>query len=100
MADSIKNIRNFIFGKPQEKQGYGTPYQVTVNGSLQAAGGEVTGKNKIPDAQEINQIEMAEGLVNQLVDKINAFFNTKWAEYKKLAESTPLKTFKEYKPVE
>jgi hypothetical protein len=100
MTDSIKNIRNFIFGKPQEKQGYGTPYQLTVNERLQSARGEVQGKNKIPDAQEINQIEMAETLVNQVVEKTNTFFNTKWMEYKKLAESTPLKTFKEFKPVE
>ena len=37
MTDSIKSIRNFIFGKPQEKQGYGSPYQLTVNAKLQTA---------------------------------------------------------------
>ena len=100
MTDSIKNIRNFIFGKPQEKQGYGTPYQLTVNERLQAARSEVSGKNKIPDAQEINQIEMAETMVNRAVEKSNAFFNTQWAAYKQQAENTPLKIFKEFKPVE
>jgi photosystem II stability/assembly factor-like uncharacterized protein len=100
MTDSIKNIRNFIFGKPQEKQGYGTPYQLTVNERLQAARSEVSGKNKIPDAQEINQVEMAETMVSRAVEKSNAFFTTQWAAYKQQAENTPLKIFKEIKPVE
>ncbi len=100
MTDSIKNIRNFIFGKPQEKQGYGAVYQLTVSDKLQAASGEVLGKSKIPDTQEINQIEIAEILVTQAVDKANTFFTTKWEAYKKLAENTPLKAFKEYKTID
>jgi hypothetical protein len=100
MTDSVKNIRNFIFGKPQEKQGYGTVYQLTVNDKLQTARGEVLGKNKIPDAQELNQITIAETLIAQAVEKANAFFTTKWADYQKLAEGTPMKVFKEYKAVE
>ncbi len=100
MTDSIKNIRNFIFGKPQEKQGYGSPYQLRVNEKLQTARGEVLGKNKIPDTQEINQIEIAETLVAQAVEKANVFFTTKWADYKKQAEATPMNVFKEYKAIE
>lgn len=100
MTDSIKNIRNFIFGKPQEKQGYGSPYQLTVNEKLQTARGAVLSKNKMPDAQEINQIEIAEALITQTVEKTNAFFTTAWSAYQKLAEATPVKVFKEYKPVE
>lgn len=100
ITDSIKNIRNFIFGKPQEKQGYGTVYQLTVSDKLQAAISEVLGKSKIPDTQEINQIEIAETLVTQAVEKANTFFTTKWENYKKLAETTPLKAFKEYKTID
>ncbi len=100
MTDSIKSIRNFIFGTPQEKQGYGSPFQVTVNGSLRDARGEVMGKIKIPDAQEIRLTEEAEGLVNEAVQKTNAFFNGKWDEYQKLVNSIPIKLFKEYKVID
>ena len=100
MTDSMKNIRNFIFGKPQEKQGYGSPYQVTANGSLGDARNEVLGKTKIPDAQELRMTENAEGLVNEAVQKTNAFFNGPWMQYQKLAETTPRKLFKEYKELE
>ncbi len=100
MTDSIKNIRYFIFGKPQEKQGYGTVYQLTVIDKMQAARGEVLGKNKIPAAQELNQVEIAEVLVAEAIQKANTFFTTKWMAYQKLAEATPMKIFKDYKPVE
>ena len=100
MTDSIKSIRHFIFGKPQEKQGYGSPYQLMVIDKLRTARSEVLGKNKIPDAQEINQIEIAEALVAEAVQKANTFFGSHWAGFQKLAEITPMKIFKEYKKVE
>jgi len=100
MTDSIKSIRNLIFGKPQEKQGYGSPYQVTVNGRIQDARGEITGKDKIPDAQETGLVEMAETMVQRAVEKANSFFSAQWAAYQKQAEATPVKIFKEFKPLE
>jgi hypothetical protein len=100
MTDSIKSIRNFIFGKPQEKQGYGAVYQVTANGILNEARQEVLNKTKIPDSQETRMAEEAEGLVSEAVQKANAFFTGKWRAYQQQAESTPVKLFKEYKPVE
>lgn len=100
MTDSMKTIRNFIFGKPQEKQGYGSPYQLTVNGKLGEARNEVMGKTKIPDAQELRLAEEAESLVNEAVQKANAFFSGPWVQYQQLAESTPRKIFKEFKVIE
>ena len=100
MTDSIKNIRNYIFGKKQEKQGYGTPYQVTVYGRLQDANQAVTGKNKIPDAQEIRLTEEAEFLVSDVVKRTNNFFATKWKDYQTAVETSQIKLFKEVKPVE
>jgi hypothetical protein len=100
MTDSIKNIRDFILGKKQEKQGYGTPYQVTANGKLNEARFSVAGKNKIPDAQEERLANEAELLVQQAVDRANNFFATRWKEYQQLVEGSPIKLFKEIKPVE
>jgi hypothetical protein len=100
MKDSIKNIRNFIFGKPQEKQGYGSPFQITVSGVLGEAVSEVQQKTKIPDQQEMRMAAEAEGLVNEAIQKTNAFFNGKWEEYKTLVEKTQVKLFKPYKVIE
>ena len=100
MTDSMKSIRNFILGKPMEKQGTGSPYQVTANGSVNKSRSEVLSKTKIPGPQEIRLIEEAEGLVNEAVQKANAFFNGPWLQYQKLAETTPRKIFKEYRAIE
>ncbi len=100
MNDSIKAIRHYIFGKPQEKQGYGTPYQVTVNGRLQEATFGIGGRNKIPDAQEIRLTEEAEFLVNDAVKRTNNFFSTKWKEYQTAVETAQIKLFKEMKVIE
>jgi hypothetical protein len=100
MTDSIKNIRDYIFGKKQEKQGYGTPYQVTVNGRLRDANQALTGKNKIPDAQEIRLTEEAEFLINDVVKRTNNFFATKWKEYQAAVEGAQIKLFREVKPLD
>ena len=100
MTDSIKNIRNFILGKAQEKQGYGAPPQITANGKLNEARQEVLGKSKIPDQQEIRMTEEAEGLVREAVKKANQFFAGLWQQYKSLADNTPLKLFREFKEIE
>ncbi len=100
MLDSIKKIRNFIQGKPPEKQGYGVPYEVTVTEKLREARNEVMRKNKIPDAQEFGLIEIAEGLVTEAAQKANTFFAGKWKAYQKQAENTPMNIFKVFKPIE
>ncbi len=100
MTDSIKALRHFIFGKPQEKQGYGTVPQITASRKLNEARFEVLGKAKIPDAQEERMAADAEALVAEAVKKANAFFTGRWREYQQQAEATPLKLFKEVKLVE
>jgi hypothetical protein len=100
MMDSIKNIRNFILGKPQEKQGYGSPYQIIVNDKLQEANWEIMRKEKIPAQQEIRLIEMAESLVNDAIKKSNLFFDGPWKKYEQHANANPIKLFKSYQPIE
>jgi hypothetical protein len=99
MADSVKNIRNYIFGKKQEKQGYGTPYEVTVNARLQEANQSVAGKNKIPDAQEMRLTEEAEFLVGDVAQRTNNFFATKWKDFQNAVENSKIKLFKEERPI-
>jgi hypothetical protein len=100
MNDSIKNIRNYIFGKAQDRQGYGTPYQVTVNGRLQEATFGIAGRNKIPDAQEMRLTDEAEFLVNDVTKRTNNFFATKWKEFQTAVETAQIKLFKEVKMIE
>jgi hypothetical protein len=100
MQDSIKNIREFMNGKTREKQGYGSPYQVTVTGKLREAQFLITGKNAMPGAQEEQAVALAESLVKQVLSKVNAFTTGPWADYRKLADTNPVKLFTDLKPLE
>ncbi|MCA0382385.1 MAG: hypothetical protein LCH58_09505 [Bacteroidetes bacterium] len=93
MQDSIKAIREFINGKRQEKQGYGTAYQLTVMTKLREPQMLIMGKRTLPGAQEEKALEVAAAMVQQAVDKVNALSNGAWKNYRQLAESTPIKLF-------
>lgn len=100
MLDTIKLIREQLNGVPQEKQGYGNIPQVTVNSVLQEARGTAMGKGAIPGAQEERLIAEAEKMVDDVVKRTNAFFEGAWKGYRVLAESAPVKLFKDYKVIE
>lgn len=100
MLDSIKVIREQLNGVPQDKQGYGNIPQVTVNSVLQEARSTAMGKGSIPGAQEERLIAEAEKMVDDVVKRTNAFFEGAWKGYRTLAESAPVKLFKDYKVIE
>ncbi len=100
MADSIKALRELLTGVPQEKQGYGNIPQVTVNSVLGEARSYIMGKEVVPGPQEERLMTDAENLVASVLQRANAFFDGKWKQYRALAESTPVKIFKDYKPIE
>jgi photosystem II stability/assembly factor-like uncharacterized protein len=99
MQDDIKKIREFISGKPQEKQGYGTVPQITVMNQMQQANQYIGSKSIAPGAQEIMLVERAEKIMDEAIQKINGFFDGKWKGFRQQAESTPLKLFKDYTPI-
>jgi hypothetical protein len=92
-------IREAIFGKPQTRQGYGSVPQITVINQLQQASSAITAKNVIPGKQEEMLIERSEGLMQEAIQRINLFFDTKWKAYRKHVEETPVKMFKDYTPL-
>jgi hypothetical protein len=97
MQDSIKAVREFISGKRQEKQGYGTAYQLTVTNKLREAQMLIMGKRTMPGANEELAIKIADELVQQAVDKVNGLAGGTWKAYRQQTEGTPLKLFEEWK---
>lgn len=95
MADSIKAIREYVSGKRSDRQGYGQPYQLTVLNVFRQARQVAFGKNTVPGPQEEKLMTNAEALVQEVVNRGNALIANQWAGYKKLAESLPVKLFKD-----
>ena len=96
---SAKNLREFISGKKQEKQGYGTVDVITPMSTISAATMLIVRKNTMPGEQEEQKLKDAEAAIQSVVEKANAFFTNEWAAFRKLVEATPIKKFKDYEVI-
>jgi photosystem II stability/assembly factor-like uncharacterized protein len=95
VQDSIKNIRDDIAGKKQEKQGYGTAYQLTATTRLKETRDMINEKTAIPGPQEEREIAVVDDLAKKAIAKVQAFQNGAWIKYRKLVETTALPIFSE-----
>ncbi|HSK13161.1 MAG TPA: hypothetical protein VK907_08090 [Phnomibacter sp.] len=95
IQDSIKLIREYMFGKRMEKQGYGNPYQLTVQSKINEARMLVMGKNSLPTYQEERALNIAQAMCTAAIDRIKALQATQWATYKEQVGKAPIKLLKE-----
>lgn len=100
MQDSTKAIREFISGVPQTRQGTGQVPTITIMTQLQQANQGIASKPMVPGAKEVEMVGWAETAITQAVQRINNFFEGKWKDYRKQVESTPMKLFKDYTPIQ
>jgi len=101
MQDSIKSIREFITGKKPDRQGLAeSPFEVTVMSQLREAQRSIGSKMVAPGPQDETMVSNAEKAVGEALQKINAFFEGKWAAYRSQVEGTKVELFKDYKPIE
>jgi photosystem II stability/assembly factor-like uncharacterized protein len=95
IAEKVKNLREMMVGKRQEKQGYGTVPTITPMSIIRSASMLIMGKNTMPGAQEERVIAEAKVAADKVATQVNAFFAKDWADFRKLVEATPIKKFKE-----
>ena len=101
MTDEIKSIREFISGKTSDRQGLArNPFEITVMTQLQQAQQSIGSKMVAPGQQEEALVVNGEKAVATSVQKINAFFDGKWKDYRNLVEGTKVNLFKDYKPIQ
>jgi Glu-tRNA(Gln) amidotransferase subunit E-like FAD-binding protein len=100
LQDSIKSIKEFIQGKPAEKQGISRSSAPTVMSRMQEAALYIGATDLPPGKQEDELLKIAEKVIGEAVQKTNTFFNQPWKNYKKLVEETKINLFKEYTPIE
>lgn len=98
MQDTLKNKRDIIIPKPMEKQGYGRPYRLTAQTKMQEAMMFVRSKPKLTPT-ETRLVEQTELLTKESIGKINAFFASQWADFRKAVEGMTLKQFKDYEAI-
>jgi photosystem II stability/assembly factor-like uncharacterized protein len=94
MQDSVTLIREFISGKRQTRQGYGQVPAVTVMGKVMEANRAIGSKPVVPGAPETVQVEMAEKMVDEALERIDRFMKGPWPAYQKLVQDNPVTLFK------
>ena len=99
ITEKVKNLREMMVGKRQEKQGYGTVATITPISIIRNASMLVMGKTSMPGAQEDRAIADAKVAADEVATKVNAFFAKDWADFRKLVEATPIKKFKEIEAI-
>jgi len=99
ITETAKTLREFIFGKKQEKQGYGTVDVITPISIIRDASMLIGGKNTMPGEQEDRKLKEAETAIQTVIAKANEFFTKDWAEFRKLVEANPIKKFKDYESI-
>lgn len=100
IQDSIRLIREYVSGRTSDRQGLARPPQITVLGQMQTAQQYITSKSVAPGPQEEQLVKNAEDIIIAAVQRINKFYETSWAGYRKKVENTKINLFKDYKPIE
>jgi len=100
LQDSIRLIREYISGKPSDRQGISRSLAPTVMTRIQDANQSIGSKLIAPGGQEEKLIEIAEKQIAEVVQRTNRFFDGKWKDYRKQVEDTRINLFKDYKPIE
>jgi len=93
LQDEIKNLREYINGKTQTKQGYGQVPQVTVINQYQLANMAISSKPIAPGETEKGLVQRAAQQIEEAVKKVNEFRDGSWKQYKEQAEKTKMDPF-------
>lgn len=101
VKDSIKNIREFITGRSSDRQGLSRPLnQVTVLGAMQTAQQYIMAKSVAPGQPEEQLVKTADMLIDEAIRRINAFYATRWQDYRRQVEANRVNLFKDYQPIQ
>jgi hypothetical protein len=99
MKDSINALFDFILGKVDTRQGIVRSPDPTPVSYIQTAQGYI-GRSRDPISETDRRVyQHAEQKINEVIKKVNAFYETSWKEYRALMEKVTLSPFKDYQPL-
>ena len=98
VKDSLNHVMDFIFGKEDKRQGYTASvisrlsYIGTARGYVDSMVGPINDTDRRVHKQ-------AEDKINEVILRVNNFYDTQWKDYQKTMESVSLSPFKNYEPL-
>ncbi len=98
MKDSLDSLMALFTNPPNKKGIQRAPN--TLNGKISAAMYHLGSSVGKPGGNAINAKKNAEAHTKEVLEKVNAFFETDWNDYKKKVESIQYSLFKEMKTID
>ena len=88
MQDSIKNIKAYLNGKTETRQGYGQVPQFTVLNEFYSANQSITAKQVKPAEQEQKLVDRATRVMEDAVIRLSKYLDGPWTNFKVQTEKT------------
>ena len=98
IKDSINNVMDYIFGKEDKRQGLTRSDDSRLSFVNRADGyvSSATGPINETDKRVFTQ---AEAKINEVIARVNTFFDTQWKNYRIEMEKVNISQFKDYQPL-
>ncbi len=99
MKDSISAVFDYILGKEDKRQGITEskdPSRVSFIGKAQ----QYIGRSREPISETDKRLyKHAEDKITEVMNRVNKFYATTWADYQAMMEKVSLSPFKKYEPL-
>jgi hypothetical protein len=98
MKDSLTNVMDYIFGKEDKRQGITrtNDSRISFIGRASQFIGSAQGPINDTDKRVFTQ---AEGKINEILNRVNVFYEGTWKTYRTEMEKVNLSLFKDYQPL-
>ncbi|MEQ8302388.1 MAG: hypothetical protein RIB47_03270 [Cyclobacteriaceae bacterium] len=99
VKDSIDTVVNYILGEEDKRQGI-TSTELPSPASFINTAMFYTNTSRDPLSERDNRVfKHAEEKTNQILDKVNKFYEEHWAGYRTMMEGVSISPFKDYNPL-
>ena len=100
IQDSISLLMDPIVGAESDKQGIvRNAREVPVTSRISRASGYLYSSDKAPGATEERLRKHAEDAVKDMIERVNAFYEGPWVEYRNAMQQIDVDPFREYEPL-
>jgi hypothetical protein len=99
VKDSINALFDYILGKVDTRQGIVRSPDPTPVSYIQTALGYI-GRSRDPLSETDRRVyKFAEDKIGEVIQRVNAFYETTWKQYREAMEKVSVSPFKDYEPL-
>jgi hypothetical protein len=99
MKDSLNSLMDYIVGKEDKRQGITRQPDPTPVNYIRTASGYISRANDAVSATDQRVFKHAEDKVNEVLNRVNTFYQSQWSGYRSAIEQVSLSPFKDYEPL-